>query len=442
MLSTKIAAAFLLVGMCTAGAQTFVTPKLGGAQVAADMVHISVFYDADSNQLQATVDDSYGTPELRALEAGYSFDPAEAYVVLNGKAYNAQYGWNAGGFFTIPPGAAIWVETTESSPELETYEGSGRFGSYTPLFGTAGSPRRWKWSGVMVHNTYAVRSPITSQLFAEYHVYFGDAIRGERLAQYGDTNVKLEWTTIPLEPPLPLEFGASEQTYGSSLCLHNASNCTTNSGYLVNLKAVETAQRVTFEAQIPLTSLPATPANGGPVSGHALPGARICLEVTGLSGPRDGSIQYLDAVATEPTFAVPVGECRGTNQIRISADSLNDPYGNLQGARFVATRPGLYCLTFRAVDTSINPLHAPSPLYSMYLQAGLTISSLNVTNQTATLTFGGERGKQFVVEASAEAGDRTGWSSVSPPIPGTNYLRVQTLSVTNRSLGFFRVRSE
>ena len=34
------------------------------------MVHIDVYYDADANVLSATVDDSFGTPELLALDAG------------------------------------------------------------------------------------------------------------------------------------------------------------------------------------------------------------------------------------------------------------------------------------------------------------------------------------------------------------------------------------
>ncbi len=431
----------LLLAALTTSAQTFVTPKLGGGQVAADMVHVNIVYDADSNQLQAVIDDTYGIPELRVLDPGYSFDPAEAYVVLNGKAYNAQYGWNAGGFFTIPPGAAIWVEAKEASPGLEVYEGSGRFASYAPLFGTAGSSGRWRWSGVMVHNTHAVRNPIDGTMFAEYHVYFGDAASGEPLAQYGDTYVRLEWTTVPLQPPLPLEFGAALQTNGSPLGLQNAFVCTTNSEYLVNLKPANTAQGVRFEAEIPLTSLAATPVNGGPVSGHALPGSCIDLELTRLTGPAGASLQFFETAAGEPRFTVPVGELGGTNRIRISGGSSLDPYGNIQGRRFVASQPGLYCLTFRAVDSSTNCVHQPSQLYSMYLQAGVTICSLALTNQTAILTFGGERGTQFLLEASPRMTDNATWKTIAGPIAGTNYLQRLTCNLANENQNFFRIRA-
>jgi hypothetical protein len=83
-----------------ASAQTYVTPKLGGGQTTAEMVHIDVYYDQDANTLYARVDDSYGLPESRPLQRETAFDPAASWSVFNGKANNAQYGWRVGGFFT------------------------------------------------------------------------------------------------------------------------------------------------------------------------------------------------------------------------------------------------------------------------------------------------------------------------------------------------------
>ena len=126
--------ACLVLAGCLAGtsvlAQTYVTPMMGGGQATAEMVHVDIYYDAGANVFSATVDDTFGTPELRALEPGYAFDPQQPYAVLNGKAYNSQYGWNVGGFFTLPPGAAIWIELLDCTPNLETYSGWGQTGTY------------------------------------------------------------------------------------------------------------------------------------------------------------------------------------------------------------------------------------------------------------------------------------------------------------------------
>ena len=208
----------------TSAAQTFVTPMLGGGQVAADMVHIDLFYDADANQLHAQVDDSYGIPELRPLDPGQAFEPESPYHLLNGKAYNSQYGWNVGGLFALPPGTGIWIEPRDHSPGLEVYSGWGRFGGYQPLFGTDGSNPLWKWSGVMVHNTYAVLNPLTDRLFAEYHLYFGDAQTGSRAGfeTLGDTTVRLEWTAPPCPNPVTFHCGAAGSTTGAPLCFLNA----------------------------------------------------------------------------------------------------------------------------------------------------------------------------------------------------------------------------
>jgi hypothetical protein len=182
----------------------YVTPMMGGGQVATDMAHIDLFYDTDARQLRAQVDDSRGTPQLRPLNPGQGFDPQQPYGVLNGKAYNAQYGWNVGGLFTLPPGTAIWIELIDRSPGLETYSGSGQFAAYVPILGTAGSSRLWKWSGVMVHNTYAVSVPDTDCLFAQYHVYLGDENTGSRanFMHLGDTMVGLKWTVAPVAGPV------------------------------------------------------------------------------------------------------------------------------------------------------------------------------------------------------------------------------------------------
>lgn len=186
----------------------YVFPSMGGGQSMGEMVHIDV--SLDGNTLRAHVDETLPTPELKPLPAGHAFDPAANYAVLNQRSYNAQYGWNVGGYFTLPPGSAIWIEQTGASPGMEIYEGSGRNGAYTPIFGTAGSPKLWKWSGVMVHNTYAVLNPSRDSYWAEYRVFVGDVENGMRdaFSHIDEAVVRLAWGTTPAAFPTKLQIAS------------------------------------------------------------------------------------------------------------------------------------------------------------------------------------------------------------------------------------------
>jgi hypothetical protein len=176
------------------------------------MIHVDIFYDYTANQMKATVDTNYGIPKLVPLPPGYAFDIRSNYFVLSGKAYSLQYAWNPGGTFTPPEGAAVWIECLSIPLGLENYDGPGNKNEnpprpYTPIFGTGGSPSKWKWYGRMAHNAYAIYNPRTNLLTAEYRVYFGDAETGARdaYANYTDTTVKLTWT---VDPPASLSVAA------------------------------------------------------------------------------------------------------------------------------------------------------------------------------------------------------------------------------------------
>ena len=170
----------------------YVTPMIGGGQIgmaAAAMKHIDVTFDGGT--LHAHVDGTVATPRLRPLTPPDQFDPAAPWGILEGKAYNFQYGWNAGGFITLPAGAGIWVEHLLSSPDLEVFSRPPANPAWTPILGTEGSSSRWKWSGAMTHNVYAVLDPRRSEYRAEYRIYLGDAVTGAELDGYGDDLVTL-----------------------------------------------------------------------------------------------------------------------------------------------------------------------------------------------------------------------------------------------------------
>lgn len=424
---------------CTLGAQTYVTPMMGGGQVPAEMCHIDIYYDAASNQLQARVDDTYGTPRLRPLEAGYAFDPDQPCALLNGKAYNAQYGWNVGGFFAMPPGAAIWIELVDRSPGLETYGGWGRFGSYAPIFGTAGSPGLWRWSGIMVHNTYAVRNPSTDMLFAEYHIFFGDSDTGARdsFMHLDDTTVRLEWTTDPVEAPLRFDFGASGPTNAAPLSFVNADQFVTESQFVLNLHQTNTGSGpAEYTCRIPTFVSQPGEANS------VVEGCRLAMQLVSLSGPPRARLTVWAGNAAEHGMTMPVGESLGTHCVSLSPDK-SSPDTASQEIGFAVNQAGLYCLAFRLVDAADEgPLHAPSPTYSIHLQAGVTIAWLQRRDSEVEARFGGAAGRTFYLERSSALGAPARWEKVAGPLAGTPHLQHLTDRSGAQSQNFYRLRSE
>ncbi len=111
--------------------------------------------------------------------------------ILTGTAYNAQYGWMVEGFWSPPAGSSLWIECVAATPGLRAYAPS----TYTPIFGTADSSMRLRWSGTMLHNWYAVDGAGLYQ--ATYLVYFGDAA-GVPTPGYAPGEVTLRWETACL----------------------------------------------------------------------------------------------------------------------------------------------------------------------------------------------------------------------------------------------------
>ncbi len=154
-----------------------VIPQIGGGQtgmLSAPMKHADVTIDGLSVHVE--VDSSIGIPKLRPLEEPFSFDSEQPWSVLQGKSYNFQYGWNPGGFISLPADAWIWVELLEATPGLEVYQRPPALPSYEPILGLPGSV--WRWPGAMTHNVYAVARPQQDSYEASYRVYIGDDLSG------------------------------------------------------------------------------------------------------------------------------------------------------------------------------------------------------------------------------------------------------------------------
>lgn len=195
-------AAMLLMTLSSIDA-ALVTPQMGGGQVGmmggAPMKHIDVAFDGTN--IVVSVDGSVATPILRPLDEGDTFiDPGNPHPwdVLEGKAYNFQYGWNPSGFISLPTNAGIWVERLDHDLGLESYLRPPATPSYGPVFENDGDI--WQWSGSMTHNVYAVENPIQSLYTATYRVYIGDTTTGEALPGFGSDDVTLTFDAIPVIP--------------------------------------------------------------------------------------------------------------------------------------------------------------------------------------------------------------------------------------------------
>lgn len=449
----------VMFGMARAGSSQdiVVNPARGGGlDTNAPMVHVDVFYDADANQMRAALDGTKGMAILRPLPPGYTVDVNSKYSVVAGKAYNLQYAWNPGGVFTPPAGASVWIECLSSSPGLEVYDGPGNKMEnpprrYSPIFGTAGSSKRWEWYGRMAHNTYAIRNPTSPIVTAEYRIYFGDAETGdpEAYADYGDAIVRLSWAVNDAATP-QFQFGALDQSGGSGpLAFLNGGQYLTSGQTVVNLRSTEAEPGAAqFASPISALVVPATLPKGGPAANHAALGSCLALEFVSLTGPAQGQLSFWDRGEAKPCVTVAVGENDCAERLRLSAGDTGqgeDPYGCIEGRRAAANKPGLYCLGFRVVDTSSNngqggSIHTASEVYRVYFQAGLTINSLTRQGTTAMAAFGGETGKSFYLERCAALDTET-WETVAGPLAGAG--RIQTLTDPAAVGGneFYRVRA-
>lgn len=219
-------------GAATGSAQPFANPPTWHP-----MTMLNVNFDTNTLKLdvvdQAEKMGPNVYPVLTVAQDG-SYDPAMPWGLLNGAAWSRRLGWddpnrksgdpalligtliaNAYG-----PDAGIWIDCVSRSPGLDAYLAIGKFGvnavnnatnadgsvivdpalnAYSGIFGTAGSPTRWRWDGQMDHNTYAVAlSAITvpDQLFsATYKVYVGDPQGNEILNPDGSSASTTEvWT--------------------------------------------------------------------------------------------------------------------------------------------------------------------------------------------------------------------------------------------------------
>ncbi len=194
--------ALAMIGLCTCASATaaFVEPMMGGGQITqgeAAMKHADISFLG--GELSVVVDDTVATPKLTPLNPADQFDLDGTWGMINQHAYNFQYGWNRGDIDALPPvGSWIWIEQLDASPGLKTYQRPPASPEGQAIFSTNGSSTRWRWSGEMTHNLYAVGSPTQSTYFATYNVYIGDDLTGEPNPNFAPAQVTFEFSATPI----------------------------------------------------------------------------------------------------------------------------------------------------------------------------------------------------------------------------------------------------
>lgn len=202
---------------------------------------------------------------------------------------------------------------------------------------------------------------------------------------------------------------------------------------------------------ISFTALPALPANGGPIPGHAAFGARLAVQVVSVEGPAGGSFAFWEGDGESDlgtiTFSVPVGTTNGVDQFLVSENNGApdaDPFGHIHGREFTTSLPGTYLVGFRVIDVSRNgagggPIHAPSDILKVRFQAGLRIEAMQVFTNRVTVSFRSPPGISNVLESSSSIGPG-GWLPVSGPLRGNNNLQVLTDTNATGGNRFYRLR--
>jgi hypothetical protein len=213
-----------------------------------------------------------------------------------------------------------------------------------------------------------------------------------------------------------INAGARAATEGSQLFFANGSRFEVDSGYLVHLEPTNSATygSIYFGGSgVTFTGLPSTLDNGGPAAFAALPGSHLVMVFETVDGPPGGAFSVWDSVdgffdATEITFTLASWTRGGTNQMALSENDGSagvDPYGHIHGRKFSVSKPGLYTVGVRLVDTATNgtngsPLHAPSDLAYFQFQAGHTIAGVTPSEEGVRVRFGTQTGRNYFIEAS------------------------------------------
>jgi hypothetical protein len=234
-----------------------------------------------------------------------------------------------------------------------------------------------------------------------------------------------------LASPVPgqhLNVGALGTSQDTSLIFANGDAFVRESGYVGRMIYTNGGTyRGYYGIGLSPTALPATVANGGPVSNAPALGSFVRLRIESVTGPANGSFAFWDTGATAPSVVSTVGDAEPSALFALS-DARGgaglpggDPFGHIHGRRFTVNKAGTYTVGFRAFDSSTNgtgygPIHRPTDVLQIQFTTAVSLAMKGLirTNGNSLLTFHQGGLTNVFVEAASEL-NSSHWTVIAGP---------------------------
>ena len=167
-------------------------------------------------------------------------------------------------------------------------------------------------------------------------------------------------------------------------------------------------------------------------------GANPRIEVISVIGPQNATFSFWEVGSTTPTWT----RATGWNSSQSSAPSflvIQNGDNHLHGRAFSADKPGLYQVTFRAVDESGN--------YSTSANLTITINaqqppqlSISVASGNATLSFASRDGLTYDLQVCTDLASGV-WTNVTPHtrLNGDGSVITMIDAMAGRAKAFYRL---
>ncbi len=189
--------AFFVVPLAVHAATLTAVPMQGG------MVMPMVSYNASEGRLHVSMPSEVPqlTPLLVSNPADSFANSAPWFGALDpsaqGLSFSRRYGWTmAGGSDPLPAGVDIWLRKVSGDAGLSVYAYAANPPTWTPIFGTEGSPSARYWSGMMFHPAFA-SVPGTNTLTATFEAYLVDSETGLEIGGSASELMVFNFTNVP-----------------------------------------------------------------------------------------------------------------------------------------------------------------------------------------------------------------------------------------------------
>ncbi|MFZ4599174.1 MAG: hypothetical protein ACOYNN_11065 [Terrimicrobiaceae bacterium] len=153
-------------------------------------------------------------------------------------------------------------------------------------------------------------------------------------------------------------------------------------------------------------------------------GASVRVELLAVSGPVGGSFSYWEIGATNATWTRPSAWVASpTDQPSLEVSEDETGYGHIHGRAFSMDKPGIYDVTFRAVDASGE--YANSDVFTVRFTAVTPPQlAISASNGSVRLTFTSRESLAYDVQ-------------VSTTLQPSSWTTIDTLDGTGGQVEFF-----